>query len=758
MTPTAPCTSAKLTLLRLVVYALLFAWLATLLAACGGSGDEAPPPTQPSLTQPTDQSSAAGASSTFGVAVQDGTGASFQWQQLIGTNWTPIVGATNALLVISAATLAQTGTQYRVLVTVSGGVLTSNAVTLTVTPAPVAPAFTAQPTDVTVTAPASAGFVVAVSGTPTAMLQWQLSSDGGTTWNNVSSGGGATGTTYTTPATTTAMNGFRFRALASNGVGSAISSTIARLSVDPAAVAPSITTQPSNQSLTEPARATFSVAATGTAPLTYQWQRFTSGAWSNIAGASNAVYTSAATARATDNGAQLRVVVSNALTSVVSDTATLTVLAAASKTWGVAEVIETASGNVTSNVELAMNASGHALAVWGQDLSGFGRVDISSNSFTASSAWGSAQLVETNDAQNAPGQPQIVIDAAGNGFAVWTHSGVTGSAVWANRYSASTGWGVPQMIGSVSPGVMPYPNVACDSSGNALAVWGQYDGTRTNVWANRYTVGGGWGTAELIETDHAGDAARGVPAIAFDGNGNALAAWEQSAGTRTDIWSNRYTAGSGWGTAQLVETDNAGPASGPNLAFDSNGNALVVWHQSDGTRTNIWANRYTAGSGWGTAELIETDNVGPGGANDAQIAFDVNGNAMAMWTARDAANRNTIQFNRYTPSGGWGLAAVLVSASVGSRHSGARFAFDSSGAALAVWTSSDGTNSLIASGRYTAASGWVFTPTLGGGSSRQASTPRIAIDGSGNAVAVWVQNAVTAGSSGPNSVWAARYR
>ena len=63
-----------------------------------------------------------------------------------------------------------------------------------------------------------------------------------------------------------------------------------------------------------------------------------------------------------------------------------------------------------------------------------------------------------------------------------------------------------------------------------------------------------------------------------------------------------------WQSAQLIETDNAGGAATPPIAFDTAGNALAVWQQSDGTRYNIWANRYTTGSGWGSPALIETDN------------------------------------------------------------------------------------------------------------------------------------------------------
>ena len=91
--------------------------------------------------------------------------------------------------------------------------------------------------------------------------------------------------------------------------------------------APAITTQPSDQSVTVGQTATFSVAATGTAPLSYQWQKGTS----PITGATSASYTTAATISA-DNGSQFQVVVSNSLGSKTSNAATLTVNAAGTST------------------------------------------------------------------------------------------------------------------------------------------------------------------------------------------------------------------------------------------------------------------------------------------------------------------------------------------------------------------------------------------------------------------------------------------
>jgi len=86
------------------------------------------------------------------------------------------------------------------------------------------------------------------------------------------------------------------------------------------ATAPSITTHPANQSVTQGTAATFTVAATGTTPLQYQWRENTV----NIAGATSSTYTTPATTAA-DNGAVFDVVVSNSAGSMTSSPATLTV-------------------------------------------------------------------------------------------------------------------------------------------------------------------------------------------------------------------------------------------------------------------------------------------------------------------------------------------------------------------------------------------------------------------------------------------------
>jgi Immunoglobulin I-set domain len=84
--------------------------------------------------------------------------------------------------------------------------------------------------------------------------------------------------------------------------------------------APSITSQPTGQSVAVGQTATFTVAVSGTAPLTYQWQKNSA----NISGATSASYTTPATTPS-DNGTKFDVVVSNSAGTVTSAAVTLTV-------------------------------------------------------------------------------------------------------------------------------------------------------------------------------------------------------------------------------------------------------------------------------------------------------------------------------------------------------------------------------------------------------------------------------------------------
>ncbi|MCX5697565.1 MAG: fibronectin type III domain-containing protein [Candidatus Omnitrophica bacterium] len=124
-----------------------------------------------------------------------------------------------------------------------------------------------------------------------------------------------------TPNTTYYYRICAYNAYGNSGYSNVVSGTTIVVSNQP----PTITTQPVSQIVNIGISVSFSLTATGTAPLTYQWQKKASavGAFTNISGAINYIYTF--TPIASDNGTQFRCIVTNSVGSATSNSAGLTV-------------------------------------------------------------------------------------------------------------------------------------------------------------------------------------------------------------------------------------------------------------------------------------------------------------------------------------------------------------------------------------------------------------------------------------------------
>jgi uncharacterized protein with GYD domain len=355
----------------------------------------------------------------------------------------------------------------------------------------------------------------------------------------------------------------------------------------------------------------------------------------------------------------------------------------------------------------------------------------------AGSGWDTATRIESDDTDNAEGA-DVALDSSGNAIAVWHQSDSTRFDIWANRYEPATGWGTPEKLDSEDLGDALYPKVAMDSGGNAIVVWQQSDASRENIWSNRYSSATGWGTAELIETDNAGRAA--APKVAFDGSGNAVAVWHQWDGTRDNVWANRYPAGGSWGAAVEIEADDTAEATGPRVALDASGNAIAVWQQAD----NILANRYdVTGGAWGAAAAIESE---AGVADSPRVAVDGSGNALAVWSQFDTGSSSyNLWANRYEAGSGWGTAELIESngGSVNSLSGVPDVAADEHGNALVVWIHQNSGVLSVWANRYVAGTGWGTEELLESVDTGDAKLPAIAIDDSGRAMAVWYQDDAT---------------
>ncbi|MEJ7627610.1 MAG: reprolysin-like metallopeptidase [Ferruginibacter sp.] len=264
--------------------------------------------------QPQSQTICVGANATFSV-VAAGT-VTYQWQVSTGGGpFTNIAGATSASYTVTGATTAQSGNQYRVVVTALCGTATSNTATLTVNSGP---SITSQPAAIAVCSGQNATFSVTATGT-NLTYQWQTAASCSLPFSNIS---GATSSSYTVNAVTPAMNGTAYQVVVTSSCGPVTSNCVV-LTVNNPVV---ISTQPASTSVCLPAsNVSFSVTATGTA-TTYQWQVSTNGGanFTDIAGATSATLN--LTPAASLNGNQYRVVLNGTCTTgLISGVATLTV-------------------------------------------------------------------------------------------------------------------------------------------------------------------------------------------------------------------------------------------------------------------------------------------------------------------------------------------------------------------------------------------------------------------------------------------------
>lgn len=271
--------------------------------------DGSTPSGAPTITsQPNTQTTVVGGSATFSVTAVGDAPLTYQW--LHDDN--DVIGATSSTLTLNNVQAADVGT-YFVEVTNSVGSATSNAASLIVTGLP--PSITTSPASQTVNAGVNVTFAVTASGSPTLTYQWRKAG---------MAIGAATQPTLSL-LNVQAGDAASYDVVVTNSVGSAVSAA-AFLAVNPAA--PTITGQPASRTATTGDNASFTVAASGSAPLTYQWRKDGSALANGgaISGANAA--TLLLTGVAVADAGSYDVVVTNSLGSATSAAATLTVNAA----------------------------------------------------------------------------------------------------------------------------------------------------------------------------------------------------------------------------------------------------------------------------------------------------------------------------------------------------------------------------------------------------------------------------------------------
>ncbi len=256
-------------------------------------------------TQPVDKSLLVGSTAKFTVTATGKGTLTYQWQyrKNSSASWANSgqQGAKTDTLLVST-TEALHGYQFRCIVTDGNGKKSySKTVTLTLKPR-----ITTQPVDKSLLVGSTAKFTVAATGKATLTYQWQYRKNETSDWANSGQTGAKTDTLLV--STTAALHGYQFRCIVTDGNGQKSYSKTVTLTLKPR-----ITTQPSDKSVTAGSTAKFTVAATGKATLTYQWQyrKNASSEWANSGQSGNKTATLSVASTKSLNGYQFRCIVTD---------------------------------------------------------------------------------------------------------------------------------------------------------------------------------------------------------------------------------------------------------------------------------------------------------------------------------------------------------------------------------------------------------------------------------------------------------------
>lgn len=172
-----------------------------------------------------------------------------------------------------------------------------------------------------------------------------------------------------------------------------------------------------------------------------------------------------------------------------------------------------------------------------------------------------------------------------------------------------------------------------------------------------------------------------------------------------------------WAPSNQFSFLNGG--TNPAVATDSNGNAMAIWSQYDGTNNFINTSYFTAGA-WNPTVTISSPLYSTATEAYPNIAMDATGTALAVWSAPDNFQVEAAVFNGST----WSSPTVLDTVFSGQNV----VAMDGTGKGIAGWAAG-----AVSVALYDGTSWGTFTELY----PANGIAPSVAISANGTALAVW---------------------
>lgn len=409
--------------------------------------------------------------------------------------------------------------------------------------------------------------------------------------------------------------------------------------------------------------------------------------------------------------------------------------------WQGPELIEDFADH-SYGARVVIDAQANVTATWRQYGGSERREGVGANRFDRTTeTWGQARYLD--DGTRYTAKPTLAKDGAGNVMVVWEQTLDVASErhVFGTRFDTELG-------AWQAPG--PIAEITSEGMLDPIIGLGD-DGDGVVVWlqselrhslhATRF-VGGAWQpAAELLEQE---SGSPGYPRLGVDGAGNATVLWVEPDGPNRGLFLRRLDARSGIWSGNITLSSEACFLA--NLAVAHSGHAAVTWTQPGASEAQLHVAYASAPNGRWSEEAL------PGAGSGAPVYPSVavaDGAAMLVWLQGEA--QDEVFASRRSSDGVWEPPVVLGRDA--GPHTWPRVAVDGSGAAIATWHQGlDGSSRVVAVDYDPSSDAW-SEPVLLDNGAAVASNPKIAVNEAGLAVVIWEQQE----SSGRSHLWASRW-
>jgi hypothetical protein len=300
---------------------------------------------------------------------------------------------------------------------------------------------------------------------------------------------------------------------------------------------------------------------------------------------------------------------------------------------------------------IAVTPGGDAHVVWMDDRSWTLSYDIYSSFMPAGGPWGPNLRVNDDPGVVWQLSPSLAVDTSGNAYAVWTDGRApSGDDIYFSYRPAGGSWAANTRLDDPVPGSQDSPDIVVDPAGNLYAIWSDRrvhtDCCRGDIYFSYRPAGGSWGANDRVD-DAPDTTTQWRASIAVDSNGNAYAVWEDYRAGDPDIRFSYRAAGGSWTPSIQINDDEAtAHQTSPSIVVDYTGNAYAVWQdRRDGNWDVYFSYRPTGGS-WSTN--IRVNDISAADQTHPDIAVDPAGRVYAVWG--DSRNGDSDIYFSYWPT------------------------------------------------------------------------------------------------------------